>query len=127
MENKDLDKWLAEKVMGWIIKSAWHEKFGRLVDYYWKDENELIMPVDSFKPTENISQAFECLEEWVDQDKDRYYVISKNPDGGYEVSLFQLYLGKTSNHKLEDEICTDYAVELENAITQAIYKAMEGK
>jgi hypothetical protein len=63
-EMNELDKWLAENVMGWA-----YDEFGGLIGirpaYIFKD-NSFIYLAD-WHPTRNITQAFEVLEKlWPD-------------------------------------------------------------
>lgn len=54
MENKEMDKWLAEKVMGW-------HKLSSQDICVWLDENDVYMTTCAgWHPTENIEQAYQC-------------------------------------------------------------------
>jgi len=63
-EMNELDKWLAENVMGWklSIDQIWNE-----ISHFWTNEMcwtrkpELIRVAD-WQPTRNITQAFEVVE-----------------------------------------------------------------
>jgi hypothetical protein len=68
-EMNELDKWLAENVLGW--KAQWAFMWNRVVHShehkycYVKDDMEI--GVTDWHPTRNITQAFEVLEKlWPD-------------------------------------------------------------
>ena len=114
-EMKELDIWLAKNLMGWVDHC----------NMYWKD------PVDGFKrmrkqttwqPTQDIKQAFECINTWKKAGSKRYYRICGLEGGGYEVNLFEDGRGKVSKHSLQNEIATEYSGELPLAICLAIKK-----
>ena len=67
-EMKELDIWLAKNLMGWVDHC----------NMYWKD------PVDGFKrmrkqttwqPTQDIKQAFECLEKFRELNPDIFISV----------------------------------------------------
>lgn len=114
--------------MGWKIK---HCICGCGLDYWVNDAGyqEFMVNNKAWNPTGDLNQAFKCLEAWRNNSELRYYNIKGISDistGGYEITLFECNKGKTAKHKLEDEICTEYSVELPLAICKAIKQAMEG-
>ncbi len=82
MENREIDRLIAEKVMGWKLEKTFEE------DCYLYDEwvsgNERIA-VDVFKPSSNIQDAWIVLEKF--KEKDFLYTVQNQMGGDYEVSL----------------------------------------
>lgn len=88
MDNKELDKWLAENVMGWklnIMQTPYYK--------YWLQGITYRFYIDYWAPTEKIEQAFMC-EDKLDPDQQIKYedelrrVIRGNRSE--EVYLFEL-------------------------------------
>jgi hypothetical protein len=62
MTNQELDKWLAENVMGWLEYKA---KGGLYPGLYWATAfNDCSggMNQDDWQPTQDIKQTFECVK-----------------------------------------------------------------
>jgi hypothetical protein len=127
--TNELNEWLAE-FMGWhvqynIEKKKYYYAEYKKSNFIMIDFLNYVIPVDDWNPTEDLNQAFQCLNYWK-AEKLNYYKITGIAEGGYEITLLKQGIGKTSKHKLEDEICTEYSVNLPLAICQALYKTMEG-
>lgn len=142
MEDKDLDKWLAEEVMGWKqmrVVSPIHGPWmaDRLMEDRYVDKNtnpsltasnrdemRIIVKkhykcrVSNWQPTKNISQAMECLEKLRD---DGYLIIIHNPVINWRVEILK------GDDNLNNEVwqiqdSTEAVNGLPQAICQAIYK-----
>lgn len=114
MTPEDLDRWAAEKLMGWQSVDIAGVK-------YWKgfiskyDETGITSFQDLWHPTEDLNQAFMCIE--------------KVPDC-YAIHVFWGVLHKRYGVKvqkygvLQSEV---YDPDPATAIIKAIYAALEGK
>ena len=66
MKNRDLDKWIAEHVMGWMYSDIWDAYMFRDLDYTKIDgpiEDAIIVKNDDWHPTEFYDQAFQVVVE----------------------------------------------------------------
>ena len=79
MTNKELDKWLAENVMGWKYApttETWIDK--ARAAYWWKDSNEnyhLQCYENHWQPTESISHAFQVVEKMMEKFPDWFFTL----------------------------------------------------
>ena len=124
-ELKDLDKWIAENVMGWhseFYNLCYEEKNDHSLDNWTDCGGRNVISVLYWQATQDIKQAFECLNTWKKAGSKRYYRICGLEGGGYEVNLFEDGIGKVSKHSLQNEIATEYSGELPLAICLAIKK-----
>jgi len=66
----DLNKLMAEKVMGWHSRTF---KNMKSFPIWQNSKNEDVIMVKDWNPLENIAQAMECLHFWLDQRIGRWY------------------------------------------------------
>ena len=111
MENKDLDKWLAENIMGWKLVPITSGLSESHHWYRWEGSEDDLAEED-WTPTTNLSQAIMCLEKILT----RSWEIKKTSGSG-ELQYHCCYnYGKYT---------TEDTVEL--AICMAVYRAKSGK
>ena len=70
MSNRELDRWIAENVMGWNIRETDYD-YGQLHShgtsiYYWCEGIEKRVREGCWQPTESISDAFQVVEKMND-------------------------------------------------------------
>ena len=66
MNNRELDKWIAENVMGWKLKKQ--VALTPRDDWYWVDSKEEFKISNyDWHPTESISDAFQVVEKMVEK------------------------------------------------------------
>lgn len=79
MENRKLDKWLAENVMGWkYADPLWVDEKGNF-QHYGDDFAASVKYCDRWQPTTSISDAFQVVEKmketWTPSEKERFLKI----------------------------------------------------
>ena len=76
MKDKDLDKWIAENVMGWVIYVAPGIQHP---DFEWYGNEHGPTPSDlktkDWQPTESISDAFQVVEKMMERFPDGFCTI----------------------------------------------------
>ena len=112
MENVELDKFLAEEVMGWHLLTSDEIDFGEYAFYHDKN-NYLIMMVCDWHPTTDIAQAMMCAKE---ADKELHIHIADHHGCPFEVE------SKFGEFSL---VCHSVE-EVARAICHAIYEAVKG-
>lgn len=118
MENRELDKWLAENVMGWITRCD-------LEGHFWNPNLFPHSPSIEFNPTTSISDAFQVVEKMYENDfwfsctYKQEHGISSGKEGYF--SKFRCVRGATRG---EHE---GYSKKLPESISLAAKKAIEGK
>lgn len=115
MTNEEIDKWLAEKVMKWIIIDDLHIK---------TTLGEYVLDGTQWHPTTDIAQAFMCVEKM--REKGYYFTIYLLIEAGTEVTIFhpERYKSKCK-HFLKNEVCTKYSTSLSIALCNVIYEALK--
>ena len=106
----ELDKWLAEKVMGWTVNTM---DSGFTV---WRDDKINTYSLLGWHPTENIKQAFECVDKMMQDGywlRLTYRTIYTTTNGTWE-ALFRCIPGSSRPDRI------DYADTPELAICHAI-------
>ena len=107
MTNRELDKWIAENVMGWrFIRSFLHNEW-----LYQDETTRMIKIPGEWHPTESISDAFQVVEKMKENSK-RWIKFSQLLFRYFDCSFFTLL------HNLS---------ELPNKICLAAKKAVEAK
>lgn len=82
MDNREIDKLVAEKVLGWTIDN--HAGFPDIpFEPDWIRKNEVMYEVGEFSPSENMDHAWEIIDKW--DREGRYFSIHKHVDGGFVV------------------------------------------
>ena len=109
MEEKKLDIWLAEKVMGWHIVLLDRN----VVPWYQKAEGIYFMKTYDWQPTKNIEQAFMLIEK-----NNIVMALDRDSVGDYECCIL------TNN---EEYVHSGFYKSPSMAICQAIYKLVENK
>jgi len=97
-EMDSLDRWLAEKLYPLVEKINWH-------------------------PTRNIAQAMEAANKVVDNKT--WIRITLVHGEGYEISVFKAGIGKQTPFSLDNELWTDFSVDLEPLLSLAVKEAWE--
>jgi hypothetical protein len=79
MDNREIDKLVAEKVMGWKLENIPTSTYGSTADV-WKNEAGKIMAYDrEWKPTEDISSAWQVVLKVCEET--RWYELTFRPTG----------------------------------------------
>ena len=72
MTNKELDKWLAENVMGWQERG---DKYDVLCWYERNERKASAGSWDRWKPTESRSDAFQVVEKMLEKFPDWFFTL----------------------------------------------------
>jgi len=74
--SEELDRFMAEKVMGWGYKYKLAID-GEDISYYWLG-TRAVLRCDEWHPTKDMNQAMMCLDQWLDDntDVDRAYSLA---------------------------------------------------
>lgn len=127
MKNRELDKWLAEKVMGWEL---YKDPKNHCKPYYRGDliaENTLrLIDQSDWDPTASTSDAFQVVEKMVEDENSDFYEwefeLGNNHIKGPWYALFSL-----SGTGLAYCGFADSIDKIPLAICLAAKKAIEGK
>ena len=115
-EMRDLDKWLAENVMGWKIH---YSDWSHGMVYYEDSKFDHKGLMDEWQPTQDIKQAFECVEKFCTESS---FTLHFDPQASYNYDETHRWISCTP----EDENCAT-ATTPALAMCLAIKKAMENK
>ena len=117
-EMRDLDKWLAENVMGWKIPSKGKYWLNPIdTDYNYMQHGSKFGVV--WQPTQDIKQAFQCVEKFCTESS---FTLHFDPQASYNYDEIHRWISCTP----EDENCAT-ATTPALAICLAIKKAEEKK
>jgi len=85
--SEELDRFMAEKVMGWGYKYKLAID-GEDISYYWLG-TRAVLRCDEWHPTKDMNQAMMCLDQWLDDntDVDRAYSLGRDSGEMYWVEL----------------------------------------
>ena len=118
MDNKEMNRIVAEKVHGWHRQpwNAWNKDAKPLYGF-WADEKDTFQEsLEGYSPATNIAQAFEAIEAWRDK-TGRHWDISSPVFGGDEKFYCAIYHLADG----EDWARADTPAQ---AITEALVKAV---
>ena len=112
---KDIDRQIAEKIMGWIPNEDgdWNTKDGHWCGYYNHE----------WHPSTNITQALQAMEEIINDTL--WFQLTAVHGRGYEVTIFKAGLGKRTKHSLKNELVTEFENTVSLAICKAALETME--
>jgi len=115
--NAKLDRFMAEKVMGWVIWDGQGSIDTQSYCFRFADDTLIAVLNDgeqfTWRPSADIAQAFECLEKWAKGSR-READITMSGDG-WDVVL--------SDVKLVEAVAWTHGPDLAGAICEAIYVA----
>jgi hypothetical protein len=122
MKNEELNKYLAE-FMGWFPG----ESIGYAPAWYFKKSAnniyETVIPISNWNPTEDLNQAFRCLEKQQSEyDWQLMYEYAEQDD----IWFGQEYSCDIWPLKLVSKMISGRSNTPALAICQALYKTMEG-
>ena len=135
MENKEIDKLIAEKVMELVIchtAETWADKS----ESWWCDKERYeageqrikgpngmgVCRADIWHPTESIEQAWMVVDKMTNDEL--YFQITSVHGYGYEVTVFKSNLEQQKKHGLKNELVTEFAGTAPVAICRAALKAV---
>lgn len=88
MNNREIDRFIAEKVMGWKLEQYFED--GCYITDEWRaKENKFVCDIENFKPSTNIQDAWIVVEKLREQNI--FTDIRMTSNGKYEVSMYELY------------------------------------
>jgi len=117
MINDDINRQLAERVMGWELNQAGCFYLGECGGAVYKNRHDIYdaerMPL--WSPTTNVAQALECLSKWCIDNNSDWFLTKHDGDDLVECHLASVAL----------EVAREANTPAE-AITQAIIAALDG-